>query len=277
MPPNGLACTFAPPPGPQPLLLVVAHPLPILSITGAFYTETDITSEPSKTSEDMPFDEEGNKWSCDPCLRGHRSSKCQHFDRLMAKVPKSGRPSKKCPHARRNCGCRKSYAIMAPLTHGPKSLCRLVYYASRNSEEPYTPEPYPPSQLDNWHNLIESDFCAQAPQIPDVIDIISQTPKLPTEDSPPSYFPSLPEGLVSFNPQAQAYPTGLGVSLSEGDLAVLTSHPDNTSFGHEVQPAINMRHAYELGPDAHQVGHLQGYTHHVSLSLHGWSPAERTP
>ncbi|OJJ03481.1 hypothetical protein ASPVEDRAFT_42940 [Aspergillus versicolor CBS 583.65] len=66
----------------------------------------------------MPLDEQGQKWSCEPCLRGHRSSKCKHFDRLMARVAKSGRPSKACPHGRLYCDCRKSYAVMERLASG---------------------------------------------------------------------------------------------------------------------------------------------------------------
>ncbi|KAL4885782.1 copper fist DNA binding domain-containing protein [Aspergillus karnatakaensis] len=85
----------------------------------------------------MPIDEEGKKWSCEPCLRGHRSSKCRHFDRLMIKVPKSGRPLKECPHSRIHCGCRKSYAIVAPLPESAvsKNLCRPVRYVTGNPDE----------------------------------------------------------------------------------------------------------------------------------------------
>ncbi|KAL3458273.1 copper fist DNA binding domain-containing protein [Aspergillus heterothallicus] len=228
----------------------------------------------------MPLDEEGNKWSCDPCLRGHRSSKCQHFDRLMAKVPRSGRPSKKCPHAKRNCGCRKSYALITPLSYGSKSLCRLVYYVSRNSEEPsYTPESYHTSPTDNWHNLIESDFCPQPPHIPDVFDIISQTPMSPTEESPLSYFPPLPEDLMSSNSRPGGHSTGLGMGiLSEDDLAAPTVHHDINPSLQDAQQGMNTCVVYELGYDMHQLGFMQTHTPHMTPTLHDWSTAhERAP
>ena len=83
----------------------------------------------------MPLDEEGAKWSwydnsisisnvprltdpSEPCIRGHRSSKCQHFDRLMMKVPKAGRPLAKCPHPKGTCSCQKTYAVMVRIPKG---------------------------------------------------------------------------------------------------------------------------------------------------------------
>ncbi|PWW72618.1 hypothetical protein C7212DRAFT_359897 [Tuber magnatum] len=40
----------------------------------------------------------GVKFSCEPCMRGHRSSKCNHTDRILVKVRKPGRPLSSCPH-----------------------------------------------------------------------------------------------------------------------------------------------------------------------------------
>ncbi|CEL06081.1 hypothetical protein ASPCAL07191 [Aspergillus calidoustus] len=83
----------------------------------------------------MPLDEHGNKWSCESCLRGHRSAKCKHFDRVMVKVPKSGRPLKQCPHGRlQDCGCRKTCAIMTRLSSDSQNLCRPLYYVGDQHE-----------------------------------------------------------------------------------------------------------------------------------------------
>lgn len=50
------------------------------------------------------------------CIRGHRSSKCAHYDRLMKRVPKAGRPLTNCVHIRgADCDCREVWAIMVPL------------------------------------------------------------------------------------------------------------------------------------------------------------------
>ncbi|KAF8429250.1 hypothetical protein EV426DRAFT_216349 [Tirmania nivea] len=40
----------------------------------------------------------GVKYACEPCMRGHRSSKCTHEDRLLVQVRKPGRPLSSCPH-----------------------------------------------------------------------------------------------------------------------------------------------------------------------------------
>ncbi|KUJ20344.1 uncharacterized protein LY89DRAFT_578582 [Mollisia scopiformis] len=49
----------------------------------------------------------GLKMACEPCIRGHRSTKCTHAnERLMVPVRKPGRPLSACPHPRgQTCGC----------------------------------------------------------------------------------------------------------------------------------------------------------------------------
>ncbi|GLB10489.1 hypothetical protein AtubIFM57258_006897 [Aspergillus tubingensis] len=83
----------------------------------------------------MPLDEEGAKWSCEPCIRGHRSSKCQHFDRMMMKVPKAGRPLARCPHPKGTCSCQKLYAFMIRIPKGSTCLCRPVYQVPADAAE----------------------------------------------------------------------------------------------------------------------------------------------
>ncbi|KAJ5618934.1 hypothetical protein N7510_002918 [Penicillium lagena] len=95
----------------------------------------------------MPLDEEGAKWSCEPCIRGHRSSKCQHFDRLMMKVPKAGRPLAKCPHPKGTCSCQKTYAVMVRIPKGSGCLCRPLYQVplDSNGEPQSTPSTMAPT------------------------------------------------------------------------------------------------------------------------------------
>ncbi|KAJ5940911.1 hypothetical protein N7516_001079 [Penicillium verrucosum] len=93
----------------------------------------------------MPLDEEGAKWSCEPCIRGHRSSKCQHFDRLMMKVPKAGRPLAKCPHPKGTCSCQKTYAVMVRIPKGSSCLCRPLYKVPMDANDS-TQSP-PPSMV----------------------------------------------------------------------------------------------------------------------------------
>ncbi|KAI9826454.1 MAG: hypothetical protein M1826_006663 [Phylliscum demangeonii] len=47
----------------------------------------------------------GVKYACEPCMRGHRSSKCTHSDRILVQVRKPGRPLSSCPHPGGHCSC----------------------------------------------------------------------------------------------------------------------------------------------------------------------------
>ncbi|KAI1850336.1 hypothetical protein JX266_004194 [Neoarthrinium moseri] len=50
----------------------------------------------------------GKKMACEPCIRGHRSTTCNHArERVMVPVRKPGRPLNECPHPKgSNCHCR---------------------------------------------------------------------------------------------------------------------------------------------------------------------------
>ncbi|OCL06787.1 hypothetical protein AOQ84DRAFT_70910 [Glonium stellatum] len=50
---------------------------------------------------------ERKKVACGPCIRGHRSSKCDHKDRVLLEVRKPGRPLSSCPHPVGSCSCER--------------------------------------------------------------------------------------------------------------------------------------------------------------------------
>lgn len=62
-----------------------------------------------------------------PCIRGHRSSKCTHKDRVLIAVRKPGRPLSACPHGTASCQCQRvvQYTIPAGGSH-------VLYLQSRN-------------------------------------------------------------------------------------------------------------------------------------------------
>ncbi|KAL7791959.1 hypothetical protein V8C37DRAFT_381108 [Trichoderma ceciliae] len=64
----------------------------------------------------------GQKMACEPCIRGHRSTKCTHAnERLMVPVRKPGRPLSSCPHpASRPCTCA---AVTAAIPKKQKCRC----------------------------------------------------------------------------------------------------------------------------------------------------------
>ncbi|RCI16828.1 hypothetical protein L249_2709 [Ophiocordyceps polyrhachis-furcata BCC 54312] len=64
----------------------------------------------------------GQKMACEPCIRGHRSTKCTHAnERLMVPVRKPGRPLSSCPHpSSRACSCA---AVTAAIPRKQKCRC----------------------------------------------------------------------------------------------------------------------------------------------------------
>ncbi|EJT81677.1 grisea protein [Gaeumannomyces tritici R3-111a-1] len=78
----------------------------------------------------------GLKMACEPCIRGHRSTKCTHAkERLMVPVRKPGRPLSVCPHPPgRPCACG---GITAAIPRAQKCGCGP-------SDAAPAPEPAPP-------------------------------------------------------------------------------------------------------------------------------------
>lgn len=75
----------------------------------------------------MVVREDGTKWACSSCLKGHRVSGCTHTDRELTLVPKKGRPVTQCQHCRLErkkrsahvkCDCAESEK-----QHHPKEKC----------------------------------------------------------------------------------------------------------------------------------------------------------
>jgi hypothetical protein len=69
----------------------------------------------------------------DPCIRGHRATKCEHWDRVMVRVKKPGRPLQTCPHgsAKPNCGCGREKVFMIKVSmEGGKCVCRVKQRAN---------------------------------------------------------------------------------------------------------------------------------------------------
>lgn len=66
----------------------------------------------------MLIDEEGEKWACNACVRGHRVSNCHHADRPLQHINKKGRPVSQCPHCR---GLRKSRSAHSKCECGEKA------------------------------------------------------------------------------------------------------------------------------------------------------------
>ncbi|KAH6719228.1 hypothetical protein DL95DRAFT_10383 [Leptodontidium sp. 2 PMI_412] len=75
----------------------------------------------------------GMKMACEPCIRGHRSTKCTHAnERLMVPVRKPGRPLSACPHPQdQACGCSSVTAAIPR-----KQACHCSSTATPGSDLP---------------------------------------------------------------------------------------------------------------------------------------------
>ncbi|KAE9380348.1 copper-fist-domain-containing protein [Stipitochalara longipes BDJ] len=55
----------------------------------------------------------GCKYSCEPCIRGHRATSCAHTDRILLEVRKPGRPLESCGHEFATCNCGKITELLS--------------------------------------------------------------------------------------------------------------------------------------------------------------------
>ncbi|CCX15574.1 hypothetical protein FPQ18DRAFT_67577 [Pyronema domesticum] len=108
---------------------------------------------------------QGAKWACSPCMKGHRSTKCTHHDRMLYKVRRPGRPLNNCNHQEemapgalkvgatdeeiskyvRGCDCNKeSFQVAIPI---PKDNCG-------NCSFPPDPRPGYSSPTNSLHHSV---------------------------------------------------------------------------------------------------------------------------
>ncbi|KJZ73223.1 hypothetical protein HIM_07420 [Hirsutella minnesotensis 3608] len=86
----------------------------------------------------------GQKMACEPCIRGHRSTKCTHAnERLMVPVRKPGRPLSSCPHpSSRPCSCA---AVTAAIPRKQKCRCGTSQTAQSDDSNASNGDASPPS------------------------------------------------------------------------------------------------------------------------------------
>ncbi|KKA28738.1 hypothetical protein TD95_004760 [Thielaviopsis punctulata] len=77
---------------------------------------------------------DGIKMACVPCIRGHRSTKCNHAnERVMVPVRKPGRPLSICPHpSSKPCSC----GVTAAIPKKPTCPCSSSSTATTNPDGP---------------------------------------------------------------------------------------------------------------------------------------------
>ncbi|KAI9013811.1 copper fist DNA binding domain-containing protein [Phycomyces nitens] len=77
------------------------------------------------------------KHACASCIKGHRSSSCQHKDRHLLPIRRKGRPISQCDqcreerkkrrvHQKCSCSSKKDPLIMAPTSRQMMSIQALL-------------------------------------------------------------------------------------------------------------------------------------------------------
>jgi hypothetical protein len=119
--------------------------------------------------------------------------------------------------------------------------------------------------------MLESDFCPQPPHIPDVFDIISQTPKSPAEDSPPVDVPAALNSAISMTTYTHPLPPGVGIDLLPASNLVMSNlNNDDTPFIREYPLQKDARAPSELGHDMSRLGHMEPDNRLIAPNLPGW-------
>ncbi|KAF3921406.1 hypothetical protein ABW21_db0201023 [Orbilia brochopaga] len=99
----------------------------------------------------------GVKYACEPCMRGHRSSKCGHHDRILIKVRKPGRPLSSCPHEAGSCSCEvASVAIprsssKCPCTTPSPGITKPRQNGKSSRSQSISQSPFMPHNADPSH------------------------------------------------------------------------------------------------------------------------------
>ncbi|PNS14172.1 Metal-binding regulatory protein cuf1 [Sphaceloma murrayae] len=85
----------------------------------------------------MVVKEDGTKWACQSCLKGHRVSGCTHTDRPLQFVPKKGRPVTQCQHCRVERKKRSAHVKCdcGDKTHASKEKCVHLRNAESSDNE----------------------------------------------------------------------------------------------------------------------------------------------
>ncbi|KKA19561.1 Copper-activated transcription factor GRISEA [Rasamsonia emersonii CBS 393.64] len=180
----------------------------------------------------MPLDEEGAKWACEPCIRGHRSSKCQHFDRLMMKVPKAGRPLAKCPHPKGSCSCQKVYAFMVRIPKGSTEAPQSSGTPSVTASNPSAP-----GRIQK-HSRRQSSLQAAPENIAKALNSASELQTAST--SQPLPYPNFVQhsSASGFSASNQGVPTLLPKQTPNENEGVQTSDASCCSKRTEPVPAV---------------------------------------
>ncbi|KAF2652794.1 hypothetical protein K491DRAFT_33219 [Lophiostoma macrostomum CBS 122681] len=159
-----------------------------------------------------------------PCIRGHRSSKCDHRDRVLLEVRKPGRPLSSCPHPSGSCSCERvviNYTIpkssecacpsgqSQPASAVSGSSTRVQKSRGRKSTNTFSP-----ATLERLEEVVKAsqkgqiDSTSVATRTPTNTSFVPSEKSSSDETSPPSSASSTPR-IVSSPSRRESYSVGV--------------------------------------------------------------------
>ncbi|OTB00932.1 hypothetical protein M426DRAFT_26156 [Hypoxylon sp. CI-4A] len=169
---------------------------------------------------------DGKKMACVPCIRGHRSTKCNHGeDRVLVPVRKPGRPLSTCPHPPgKTCECRH---VTAALPKG--GICRC--------------DGRPAKKVNGTPTLVK----AEPPESSPVSPTKQQQPSFRIQKSAPK--PARRQSDVSSLQRMDAGNFNFSNGADNNFLAASANAPAPPDWGSYLTPMQNGAHQYSTYPN----------------------------
>lgn len=198
---------------------------------------------------------ERKKVACGPCIRGHRSSKCDHKDRVLLEVRKPGRPLSSCPHPVGSCSCERlviNYTIpktsecacpsenvpaVTPSTPVPAGSANRVQKSRRRKST----STFNPVVLQRAMESNNGGTSSQAAKTPTSVTLPESEPGSSNGASPTSSASSTPR-MNPILPRRQSYNSGVQIleRAFTGNDKNESSHGQHSSNGYrEIAPEPN--------------------------------------
>ncbi|KAJ6262164.1 hypothetical protein Dda_2969 [Drechslerella dactyloides] len=160
---------------------------------------------------------DGVKYACEPCMRGHRSSKCNHNDRILIKVRKPGRPLSSCPHEAGSCSCEVA-SVAIPRVVNSGGCCKGNDSKNRQCAHTHAPLRILPSNSSR-NQSHDSQPYALAPE---AVQFMPEDPKKATVPGylPTPLWPAPDAPFGTINPMTQLSSQGpmMGTAFFGGNL-----------------------------------------------------------
>ncbi|KAN0119735.1 copper-fist domain containing protein [Hyaloscypha variabilis] len=220
----------------------------------------------------------GCKYSCEPCIRGHRATSCAHTDRILLEVRKPGRPLESCGHEFATCNCGKitellSMGTVLPIT-GSNQVNENQNPALVLTSQPPTPATGIPKERTKSHHRVSKKSKNKKGQTP------SMSPSTNRSSREPSAMLEEPESNPQYAHNSYAYQgqvyhgRGASSAIPQSSFVQYPSPPyqamtspmpgPQTFTPYQTGYPPSSQHAYQTAyPPQTQAGYGDGYSSRV--------------